>query len=869
MDRAPTGSADRRAGDRPSTMRRSVDGHNRREGSGGLPRTPLRALPGIAHPAASSPFAQHRRPTSEGSPHNLPHALTSFIGREHELAEVRRLLAATRLLTLTGTGGVGKTRLAQEVASSLLDEFPAGVWLVELSALRDATLVPQAVATTLGVHEAAKRSQTDALSDLLASGRLLLVLDNCEHLIDACAALTDSLLRACPNLHILVTSREVLGIDGETAFRVPPLPLSAGRETPPGPFSDQEAAPSALAERGDAPPTADPVAATSDAVRLFMERAQSAVPTFTLTDRNVSAVEQICRRLDGIPLAIELAAARVLVLSTEQIAARLGDRFRLLSGGSRTALPRYRTLRALVDWSHDLLDERERVLLRRLAVFAGGWTLEAAESVCAAEGLQHGEILDLLSGLVAKSLAVTDEPASEVRYRFLESLREYAAEKLRDAGEEATLRERHLAWCLALAERAQPELVGPQQAEWLRRLDGEHDNLRAALAWSVGSGDTNTGLRLAVALYQFWLTRGFVSEGRRWLSAHISRSDAQAAFPPHASVRARALQAAGRLAINLGDYHGAKDLLTESVSVARAFDDREGLAAGAFGLGYLDRVRGDLLAARAGLEVALELFQELGDPQGIADTLVCLGVAAHFQEDPTAAHSLYTRSLTAYRALGNQKGVAIALNDLGELALEQGEPATARRLQEESLLLASELGDRERIAYAVAALGGVAAVQGEPARALRLAGAATAIRESIGEAVSDAWRARFERWLEPARQALTEEATATAWAEGEAIPLEQAVADALSPTESSEPLSPLPELPVAGGTVTTLTRREREVAVLVARGFTNRQIATELVIAEGTAANHVKHILARLGVDSRVQVAAWAVEHGLHPPSSA
>jgi predicted ATPase/DNA-binding CsgD family transcriptional regulator len=864
MDLGASEPTNRRLDDDRTLAGWSADGLDPRSASGGGAVTALRALPIGKGRVAGAPRAHADRPIPGEWPHNLPHPLTSFIGREQEIAEAQRLLTASRLVTLTGAGGVGKTRLGHAAAASQLAAFRDGVWLVQLAALADGALVPQAVAGVLGVREEAERSLTATLADALRTDHLLLVLDNCEHLIEACAALTDSLLRACPALWILATSRQALGIAGETTFRVPSLSLCALPAAPTVPSSSEDENHEPVGDSSLAPGQTDFSAAAPEAVRLFVERARAAVPAFALRDRNVSAVEQICRQLDGIPLAIELAAVRIAVLSPDQIAARLDDRFSLLTGGSRTALPRHQTLLALVDWSYDLLDEKERVLLRRLAVFAGGWTLDAAESVCAGEGLAPNEILDLLSGLVTKSLVQTGGHTEEVRYRFLESLRAYAIEKLRDAGEEVMLHQRHFEWCLTLAECAEPELVGPQQVMWLERLDEEHENLRTALRWSVEDGNTGGGLRLGGALYRFWETRGFVSEGHRWLIELLARSDAAPLSASEARSRARALQAAGRLAVNAGDYGDAQHLLDEAVATARAHDDRPGLAAGAFGLGYLARMRGDYAATRAFLEGALELFQEQGDMQGVADSLVSLGVVAHFQDDLAAAQSLYETGLSTYRALGNRQGVAISLNDLGEVALERGDLATARRLEEESLVLANEIGDRERVAYALAALGGVAALQGESRRALRLAATAASIRESIGETVSDAWWDRFERWMEPARRTLSADEMAAIHDDGLAIPAGEVVDFALTPAGSIESTTARLVPPSDGGPRSALTKREREVAELIARGLTNRQIAAELVITEGTAANHVKHILARLGVDSRVQIAAWAIECGLH-----
>jgi predicted ATPase len=416
------------------------------------PKSPRRLR--TVEPAEAEPALR----TSERAPHNLPSELSSFVGREKELSEVKRLLADTRLLTLTGSGGCGKTRLALAAATDLLEEFEEGVWMVELAPLADPALVPQAVASTLGVREQPGRSPTETLSDYLSSKQVLLVLDNCEHLIEACAVLAEALLHSCPELRILATSREALGITGEVAWLVPSLSLPDLRHLP-----EIESLP------------------RYESARLFVERTTAVKPTFALTERNATAVAQVCYRLDGIPLAIELAAARAKVLSVEQISERLDDCFRLLAAGSRTAMPRHRTLHATMDWSHDLLPDEEQTLFRRLSVFAGGFTLEAAESVCAGKDLQRDEVLELLSHLVDKSLVAVWEKDGETRYRLLETVRQYGREKLSESGEEGHLWERHAGYYLALAAKAEPELKGAGQVEWLQRFEWEHDNLRAAI----------------------------------------------------------------------------------------------------------------------------------------------------------------------------------------------------------------------------------------------------------------------------------------------------------------------------------------------------------------------------------------------------
>ncbi len=623
---------------------------------------------------------------------NLPVQLTTFVGREREIEDVKRLLTRTRLLTLMGAGGAGKTRLAIQVAADLIEQFQKGVWLIELAPLADPGLVVQAVASTFEVREVAGRSLLDMLVDYLQSKSLLLVLDNCEHLVAACAHLASALLRACPNLKILATSREALGIAGEVTYHVPPL----SRPDPRRLLSIEQLA-------------------QFESVRLFVERGVYSQPRFALTDANAKAVAHICHRLDGIPLAIELAAARVKVLTVDQIAARLDDRFRLLTGGSRTGLPHHQTLRAAMDWSYDLLSEQERTLLRRLSVFAGGFHLEAVEAVCAGDGVDADGVLDLLANLVDKSLVMAEGLDGEIRYRLLETIRQYSLERLQESGEVAAIRGRHLDWYLGLAERAEPQLQGLDQMGWLERLEMEHDNLRAALEWTkVEASGTEVRLQLTGALHRFWAMRGYLSEGREWLEGVVEMSTG--ASP----VRARAIYGAGDLAFNQGDYGRAETLCAESLRLYRELDDKVGIALSLNVLALLNRMQGDYARAAALLEESLTLCRGLGRRWILAETLYILGLTVRRQGDYARAKALLEESLTLWRQTGDKWGLARSLGSLGVVARLQGDYERARALHEESLTLSKELGHKSELAERLLSLGTVAQDQGDYARAIAL-----------------------------------------------------------------------------------------------------------------------------------------------------
>jgi predicted ATPase/class 3 adenylate cyclase len=645
-------------------------------------------------------------------PNNLPQQLTSFIGREQEMAEVKQLLATTRLLTLAGSGGTGKTRLALQVAADLLPEYGDGVWLVELAPLADPDLVPQAVATALGVREVPGEPLAQTLLDSLKPKRLLLVLDNCEHLLAACSTLADTLLRGCPGVCILSTSREGLNIGGETTYRLPSLSLPDPRHLP-----------STLESLSQ-----------YEAVRLFIDRALAVLPAFTVTNQNAPAVAQVCCRLDGIPLAIELAAAWVKALPVEKLNERLGDMFRLLTGGSRTALPRQQTLRALIDWSYDLLSEPERALLRRLSVFAGGWTLEAAEAVCG--GVAAGcsspavsggkptgtdtrqptadsldDVLGLLTRLVGKSLVGYEEQEGEARYRLLETVRQYARDRLLESGEGETVRARHRDFFLALAEIAEPLLstLGDMDpGPWLKQLEREHDNLRAALEWSAASEASEPMFRLAGALSPFWGWQENFEEGRRWLGRAMEKRHGAPA-----STWVKALHGDADMAYGQGDWVGARGLYQESLAIYRELGNHRCAGEVIIRLGYLALNRDGLAPAASLFEESLALGREVEDGPIVARSLFSLGHVAFNQGELAAARSRYEESLAIYRQLGHQRGIAMSLRFLGSAAFSQGDGAVAHSLYEEGLVIQGELGDKRGFAVLLVALGGVAAAEGD------------------------------------------------------------------------------------------------------------------------------------------------------------
>jgi len=714
------------------------------------PRHVADALRGLRHGSDThSVTIGTLRPPVSAIPNNLPTPLTSFVGRSRERAEVRNLLGSGRLITVLGSGGSGKTRLAVQIAKEVLGGFPDGVWLTELDALADPALVPQQVAHSLGVQEGAGASVTTSVVAHLADASALLVLDNCEHVAASAATLAAAILRGAPGVRILATSREALGVPGEISWRIPMLSVP-----------DTRTAAGRTKE----------VVARYEAVRLFVTRAQAVQPAFALSDKNAEAVAQVCHRLDGIPLAIELAAVRVKVLPVEQILTRLQNRFALLTGGNRTALPRQQTLRAAVDWSYELLSDQERKLLNRIAVFAGGFGLDSAESVCAWNGLESNDVLDLLSPLVDKSLVVPNEIDGLARYTMLETIRDYAAERLESAGELEAQGKRHAAYFLDLALQAEPELQGPEQSAWFAALGQEHENLRHAIRWYLARRDAPKALRLVGALWRFWWTRGNFEEGRRTLAEALALdSGAEPGVE-----RAKALYALAALAGMQADFATADRALEESLAIARALDDKPGIANALFEQGNLANEREDLPRAAERYEEALALRRAIGDRRGESLALHNLAVVAESRGEAAKARALFEEALVLHRSLGNATMEAYTLNGLSDVALHVGDLEAARAYLERGLAMQRELGNRQGVAFSLRQLGDIATRRGDGDGARGYLAEALMVFDEIGATPGlldtvDAV-AGFAALLGSAESALVLAAAGGAWRRAAAVP---------------------------------------------------------------------------------------------------
>jgi len=745
--------------------------------------------------------------TMESFNHNLPAQLTSFIGRGKEIEEIKKLIAANRIVTLTGSGGAGKTRLSLQVGADCLHQFSGGVWFVELAPVANPLLLPQTLLSIFNLREDSHHTTLEILIEYLRAKTLLLLLDNCEHLIGPCAQISEDLLHACPKLKILTSSREALGIAGEVPYRVPSLATPSPDHLPP------------LENLSDL-----------DSIRLFIERATTAKPDFALTEDNASFVAQICFRLDGIPLAIELAAARVKMLSAEQITVRLDDRFRLLTGGSRTALPRQQTLRAMIDWSYSLLSEPEKTLFRRLAVFVSGWTLEAAESVCGEES-SGADILDLLTRLVDKSLVFSEESIGEIRYRRLETIRQYSREKFFETDEVETIRDRHLAFYVKYAETAEGHMRGRARLTWIHRLGAEQDNLRAAMEWGLAR-NPESALRIAASLPLFWTTGGFSAEGFRWIQQAMAEHMEKMGEAAQPSLRAKGLGGLAFLYMSLGDNLNGKRVAEESVALFRQSQDKNGFAhsliilafpleflgerlqseaalmegiaiaraeKNAFvlssGLNNLTRVtldlHGDIEAAERYAEEAIRVSEEAGIEWTVSVAHEMKGNIAFHRKDYDEARHLFEKAVNAYRETGASFNVIIAKSGLAHMERELGNYAIALDIYRETIVAFRDVRQTGAVAHQLECFGFIALAQNQnkrssrqDERALQLFAAANALREKGGTPMTPDEQVYFDKQLTTLREKLDSIQFDSIWSKGLVMTMEQAIEFALG--ESNE-----------------------------------------------------------------------------------
>jgi len=799
---------------------------------------------------------------------SIPTVLTSFVGRKREITEIVRLLASSRLLTLTGAAGCGKTRLALRVAAEIGVQYEDGAHWVEVARLINDQLVPKAVARVLNVGGKPGRPLVNELLDTLQDKKLLLVLDNCEHLLSACTQLVETLMQV-PGVRILVTSREPLRATGERLYPVRPMAL---------------------------PPASLPAADLDqfDSIQLFIERAHAILPDFALTPDNAGIVARICHHLDGIPLAIELASARVNMLSVEQIAARLDDRFNLLAAASHITHSHHRTLRAAIDWSYDILTVPEQMLLLRISVFAGGCSLASAEAVCVGDGIEREQILELLSSLVNKSLVLAQTlQLGEARYSLLETIREYAQEHLVGSDDWSATCDRHLQCFLKLAEETAPKLIERYQQIWLDWLEVEHANFRAALAWSLESGRIEAGLRIAIALYEFWQKRGYIPESLDWFERLLLQADEKVSLLIHANAFASAAHMAmllgntsatieyGRKAGALGQAIGKEEQsilglalvgLASSVRAAGEYQTSFDMGERAIQLlresGDLYRL-GRVLIMQAGtamplgrydtvhtlLDEGLKLAREAGDTYRIALILSFLGDLARCEQDFTGAKPNYENSIALFRELDAKRDVASVLQNLGHACLHLGEVERAHVLFMESLVLQHEQQNSPGMAECLIGFAAMAIVHGLPAAGARLLSAAIALGGEHPANVWTATRMEYEEYLALARAKLTETEFQAEQAAGHALSLEQAIGYAQHlPLKAARESWKMPD---------DLTAREREIAILIAQGKSNGEIADELVLSKRTVEKHIANILSKLGVTGRTQIVRWVIQSGL------
>lgn len=803
------------------------------------------------------------------TPNNLPLHLTTFIGRDHELAEVKRLLTTSRLVTLTGAGGCGKSRLAFEIASTVLADYPDGVWLVELASLSDGSLLPQALATVIGLREERDRSLLLTIAEHLGPRRALIILDNCEHLLQSSSSLLSYVLVRCPRLRVITTTREPLGLPGEIICRVGSL------RSP-----DPEQMPNLEGLRA------------CDAARLFVERARLHLPTFTLTAENCGAVAQICHHLDGIPLAIELAAARTRVLTVEEIAARLDRRFQLLTGGSPTLVPRQQTLHATMNWSYQLLSPQEQALWQRLSIFAGGFTLDATELVCDDHLITREDLLDLLTKLIDKSIVIAKEDGSTKRYLLLETIKQFGDERLHESGQREFFRGRHLTWYWARAKEADAMgSTGPQQQIWFER---ESHNIRAAIRWSKESRSVEAGLGLVCATFDFARRRGYLRELRYHLEELLALWDGpsteavlkamhdlastiyfqgdhdlaeqqyqglllKATQTGTPAMMASALTGIGLLAEKRGEYTHAQLMYEQTLTIYQALADQTLCSAALNNLGRVARFQGDHQRARRLHEEALAIDRRLRYSAGVAAAQGSLGLVAEELGEYEEAGSLHAEALTFWRQQRNHPLIALTLLHLGIVSMATGRLAEARSFIQESLVIYKELENQGGMAESLEGLAAVASAESRNEQAARLLGAATARQQTTRALPAPVRRQRYAQTEGQIRAQMQKAAYDKAWSEGRRWSLEETINAALQEGPSPDRATKAKAEARAYG----LTASELKVVRLIAKGLTVKEISERLFLSPRTVGKHEENIRAKLQLPTRIKVASWAIQNGL------
>lgn len=789
-------------------------------------------------------------------PNNIPRQLTSFVGRDEEIAAIKKLFHTSRSITLVGTGGVGKTRLCLEFAGNVLNEYQHGVWFVELDSLHEPQLIIDQIYTTIGLQVTAGGPSLEDLYDYLKPKDLLLILDNCEHLVQACARLAEQLLQNCPNLRLILTSRELLGFPGETLFQVPAMKL---------------------------PPTGARLVweeiGKSEAAELFLERIKAFQPEFQVDENTSQAITQICHQLEGIPLALELAAARVRLMSVPQIASRLEDSLHLLTGGSRIAQPRQQTMRKTIEWSYALLNEREQTLFRYLSVFSGRFTLEDVEHVCSGDissfseqpsnemmdlsisstVISPSDVLESLSNLVDKSLVMVVQDREYV-YRMLIPIQRYAREELSNSGEIENLRNRHLTHYLALAEEANSKLRSAEENKWRKRLGTEHDNLRAALAWSLESGEIELGLRLAIALHLYWFRSGFLKEGVDWFERLLSAEDL-----PNLTY-AMALIVAGFMNQDYGNLDQAKSYAQVGLRECEEFNNREGIARAHRLLGIIDHFEGNRETGISHLEKSLELFRDIGEDWDVASTLLYLGDAHIRSENFNRASILSQECLVLFREIGDRWGIGFSLGCCGELARKIGDHKKAMDYFLEALSLHSDQRHKVDICYLLEDIAITEIEQGNIEKAASLWGSAVSLRDIIHAPLPASYQVDYAPYLVEARAKLGEDAFESAFQVGSSLSLDQVIDMALQDKFTNSIRSGVIDVDLGESKKTLpfgLTEREIGVLRLVAEGYTDAQVAEQLFISPRTVGKHLESIYRKLEVNSRTAAARMAIDQNL------